>query len=238
MDRLSDRMRMNVGLIDKGSSVADIGCDHGYVSIYLMEKEIATKVVAMDVVPGPLERARKHIAEAGLEDVIEVRLSDGACELKILPDGTLETDAILIAGMGGHLALRIVEDSIDKFRLARYFILQIQSDIPYVREQLNKMGFAIVDEDMVCEDGKYYTAIKFAKGESTDYTDEELIYGPRLIEKKHPVLVEFLNYEHGVYKEIYNSINSRTVNMSAAGKRSDEVGYRLQLIDRLLECMD
>ena len=108
---LSKRMEAVVNMVSPQSLVvpekkciADIGCDHAYVSIALMERGLADKVIAMDVRKGPLEIAAKNVAEYGMENNIELRLSDGMERLK--PG---EADAIIIAGMGGLLMCSILE---------------------------------------------------------------------------------------------------------------------------------
>ena len=83
---------------------ADVGCDHGYVSIYLVQRGIAKSVIAMDVRKGPLSAAGANISEYGLEDLISTRLSDGVKELE-----KGEANAIVIAGMGGKLMERLIE---------------------------------------------------------------------------------------------------------------------------------
>src|SRR5699024_6415223 len=111
-----------------GWAVADIGCDHAYISIYLIKKKIATKVIAMDVNLGPLNIAKKNIAESGYGHKIEVRQSDG---LKSLVKKEVET--IVIAGMGGALICRILKEGIEQVMAAKELILQAQSDLPMVR---------------------------------------------------------------------------------------------------------
>ncbi len=101
---LSKRMYMVASMVDKGGSVADIGCDHAYVSIYLIEQNIAAKVIAMDVRTGPLDIAKKNINSHGLSDKIEVRLSDGLEKLSIG-----EVNTVIIAGMGGQLIIDIID---------------------------------------------------------------------------------------------------------------------------------
>ena len=103
---LSKRLYAVAGLVTEGASVADIGTDHGYVPIYLVKNKIASKVIAMDINKGPLERARMHIIGHGLKGQIETRLSDG---LKMVNPG--EVDAMIAAGMGGALVIKILEDS-------------------------------------------------------------------------------------------------------------------------------
>ena len=74
---LSKRLFMTASMVERGSIVADVGCDHGYTAIYLVQNGICPRVLAMDVNEGPLARAREHIREAGLSAYIETRLSDG-----------------------------------------------------------------------------------------------------------------------------------------------------------------
>ena len=77
MEKLSYRLQTIADQVSPGNRLADIGCDHGFVPIYLIQKGIIPSAIAMDVVEGPLSRAREHIRSAGLDDVITTRLSDG-----------------------------------------------------------------------------------------------------------------------------------------------------------------
>ncbi len=80
--KLSARLQMNADLVPLGSRIADIGCDHGFVSIYLAEERICDRILALDIREGPLSAARRNIAAAGLSDRIECRLSDGLEKLR------------------------------------------------------------------------------------------------------------------------------------------------------------
>lgn len=104
MVKISERLRTAAGLIGEGERLADVGTDHGYVPIYLVERKHIPSAIAMDIRTGPLERAREHIRMYGMEDYIQTRLSDGVAALK--PG---EADTILIAGMGGGLVKHILE---------------------------------------------------------------------------------------------------------------------------------
>ena len=138
---------------DKLYRVADIGCDHAFVSIYLVQQGIADKVIAMDVNKGPLEAAQKNIKDYGSDGSIETRLSNGFDALR-----RGETDAAVIAGMGGKLVISII-DAADVFEPGYKLILSPQSDVREVRLYLLERGFRLLDEDMICEDGKYYNII-------------------------------------------------------------------------------
>lgn len=142
-------------MVTIGSRTADVGCDHGFVSIYLYENKIAPKVYAMDLREGPLQRAREHIEEKGFSDYIETRLSDG---LEALAAGEAET--LICAGMGGRLMAEILSKGHEKAAMMRELILQPQSELWYFRWFLRQSGFVIVKEDIIKEDGKFYPIIK------------------------------------------------------------------------------
>jgi tRNA (adenine22-N1)-methyltransferase len=91
---ISKRMKQVASKVTPGFSIADIGCDHAYVSIYLVKKNISKKIVAMDINEGPVMRAKENIALYNCENYIDVRLSDGAKMLS-----PYEVEALVIAVM-------------------------------------------------------------------------------------------------------------------------------------------
>lgn len=160
---------------------ADVGCDHGYVSIYLVTHGIAKSCIAMDVRSGPLSGAKENVAEYGLSDIIETRLSDG---LKELEPG--EADALVIAGMGGNLMRRILEEGNPKKLGINTAVLQPQSDIADFRQFLRDSGYVITDEKVIEEDGKFYFPMKvrLEKGTSSEsYCEEAFDKAFELIKK-------------------------------------------------------
>ena len=179
-------------MVTRGYRLADIGTDHGFVPIWLVRNGVIPSAIAMDVNRGPLERAREHIAQAGLEGYIRTRLSDGLAGLR-----KGEADSILIAGMGGALTLRILEKDPPQSLGAAELILQPQSEISKVREYLCTSGWKIDAEDMVLEDGKYYPMMHCVRGEMT-LTPEEAEFGPCLIASGHPVLRKYLAFREKV----------------------------------------
>lgn len=147
-------------------TVADIGCDHGYVSIYLVQQQIADSCIAMDVRKGPLSGATDNIAEFGLSGRITTRLSDGLTAL--LPG---EADAIVVAGMGGKLMLRILEEGKVSDLGIKEAILQPQSDLQEFRETIRAWGFYIQDEKILLDEGKYYFPMKVVFGGSCSQSE-------------------------------------------------------------------
>ena len=156
---LSARMEALAKLVTPGICLCDVGCDHGFVSIALVQRGICPKVFAMDVRPGPLERAREHIREHGLEEYIETRLSDGLSALR-----TGEAQGMLCAGMGGRLMMRILREGGEKLQAMEELILQPQSELREFRIFLRERGYVTVAENMVYEDGKYYPMMKAVPG--------------------------------------------------------------------------
>lgn len=201
---LSKRLQSVADLVGKGLVVADVGTDHGYIPIYLIESGKCEKAFAMDVNEGPLLRAKEHINEHGLAECITTRLSDG---VKALEVG--ECESVVVAGMGGALAIKIMEEGKEIFRSLREFVLQPQSELEKVRQYLNENGFQVVAEDMVLEDGKYYPMMKVINGADSKYSLIELRYGRGLLNQKHPILKAFLEKEVNGKQMIIDNLKSQ-----------------------------
>lgn len=222
-------MQAVAALLTPGLSVADVGCDHAHVSIYLIENGLAASVIAMDIGEGPLARAQANIRQQGLSDVIATRLSDGG---KALMVG--EVDACIIAGMGGMLMEKILRESADVFMAMKELILAPQSDLDHFRGFITENGLRIVDEDMILEEGKFYPVIKAVPvgGDSKCQmlTKAELAYGPVLLGKKHRVLLEYLNWEKNQKETILASLVRQELTTKVA-ERIESLKAELEIID-------
>lgn len=224
---LSERMLRTAALVTRGNRTADVGCDHAYTSIYLVEQGISPRVVAMDVNVGPLARAKENVARFSMEEQIDLRLSDG---LVALTPG--EADTILIAGMGGPLVERILSACPEAVAAAKELVLQPQSEIAEVRRFLHRAGFRITAEDMLWEDGKYYVMFRAEHGEEEPWSEEEYLYGKLLMEAKVPVLREFLEKEKEKTKELLRNLaGAGTVK---ADVRSEELRLQMEQIQRVV----
>ena len=156
---LSDRMRAVAGLVQPCGSIADIGCDHGYVAMELVRNRVCRHVIAMDVNSGPLDRAKSNIADYDMQEYIETRLSDGVSALR-----ADEVEGIICAGMGGKLIISILEQGRALISRMRQVVLQPQSELSEVRSYLRDKGYLIEQEDIIYEDGKYYPMMRALPG--------------------------------------------------------------------------
>lgn len=269
--QLSKRLRAVADLVPGGTVLADVGTDHAYIPIALVEEGKIPRALAMDINQGPLMRAEENIKAHGLEEKIEIRLSDGLEKMK-----KGEADTVLIAGMGGLLTVRILSSKREVLGGAT-LVLQPQSDLPSVRGWLTEEGYAITAEDLVLEDGKYYQMMRAQKcGEMSEAKDwnycleipgkiteenteeqssgagdtenqrknvddvsfkyeagkekeeQELRYGPLLLEKKHPLLAGYLDREEMLYRNVLASLEGKATEGAVA--RRTEIAYELRLI--------
>lgn len=228
---LSKRLKAVAELVTPGMRLADVGTDHGYIPIYLTEAGVIPSAIAMDINKGPLERAKEHIREHGLEGKIQTRLSDGLKNLQMN-----EADCMIAAGMGGGLVIRILSEERDTAGSLRELILQPQSEIDSVRKYLTEEGYRIVAEDMVYEDGKYYPMMKavpcMAGAGEIPYSEEELEFGRVLLQQAHPVLGQFLEREMEIQNRILSALESQE--SVRAKKRMEEISYRIEWIRGIL----
>lgn len=204
MVRISDRLRIVAHMCEKGAVVADIGTDHGYLPIYLVQEGIAPSAIAMDLRKGPLDKAKKHICDNCLEDRIQTRLSDGLEKLS-----ANEADIITICGMGGRLIADIVTKGMNVITRNTTLIVSPQSEVGDFRHFLVSQRLVVDDEKMLKEDGKYYFIIKCRKSDEnvySEYSETQYQYGWNLLENKDKTLYEYLIKEKETNDGISNSL--------------------------------
>lgn len=239
--QLSGRLSAVAGLVTPGLRVADVGCDHAYVSIYLVEQGIARSCLAADLREGPLGQAAKNIRAHGLDGQIETRLSAG---LSAVEPG--EVDAVLMAGMGGILIRDILWEGRAVAGGLREWVLQPQSDVALVRRYIREVGWQIVREDMVKEDGKYYPMFRAEPGrllEGSGMSAGRLPsgraarlqpvfdrFGALLLEERNPVLKEFLEYGWEHYTRILREMEAQP----QAGERLSEMRQEAEYVQLAL----
>ena len=220
-------------MLSPGGRVADVGCDHGFLDIYLVQTGKLQGALAMDVRKGPLAAAAEHVREAGLSKLIETRISDG---LEAFQVG--EAQKLVCAGMGGPLMQRILTASPEKTEGFQEMILQPQSELMEFRAFLREQGYRIVEERIIFEDGKYYFPMKVVphhdgdgiasswqtapgdmvdeggsarKGADDGQADDMRTsiydrYGELLIRGKDPLLMQYLKEQERILKEILENL--------------------------------
>lgn len=219
--RLSKRLQMSADYVRRGCAAADVGCDHAYMAIYLVQNRIAGRVIAMDINEGPLSRARQNVIQYGLEERIEIRRSDGIRELR--PG---EADTLLCAGMGGRLMIRILSEGREAADAAEEWILQPQSELLQVRRYIRESGYRIADESMCVEEGKYYISLHAVKqdGSFREPREDRLgdQFGRPLLDRRDPVLRQFLLKEEAAAAKIRSGLSGQTKGGAEALARMEE----------------
>jgi len=185
--QLDSRLLTLAFMVPKGYKIADIGTDHAYLPIYLISHDICPKVIATDLRPGPLKRAKEHVQNFNLSDKIELRLGEG-----LEPIAPGEVDAVVIAGIGGETIARILQKSKAVAEGLKRIIIQPMTNQPKLRKMLFEMGYQIIDEKVAVDDGIYYEIIVVQRGFQGSFDDVDVEIGPILKEKKEPVIEEYL----------------------------------------------
>lgn len=210
---LSKRLAALVNYIPAGSIVADIGTDHAYLPIYLIKQGICPKVIATEIHDGPFEAACLAVSIFNLQRKIDLRKGDG---LKVLLPG--EAEVLILAGMGGNNIYRLLAAVPEVTQSAFRLILQPMVGAGELRLWLVRQGWRIVDENLVEEKKHLYEVIVTEKGEEKFKNDPVLLeIGPRLIEKKEPLLSTHLKFLIVKYQKIARSLE-KSNNLKAKGK--------------------
>ncbi len=201
MALLSDRLKAVAEMITPGLPVADIGCDHAYLPIYLAKENVAPYIIACDINAGPVMRAQDNIEDVDQTERIDVRQGDG---LSVIEPG--EVKCVVLAGMGGKLMMRILSEGEHVLESVSEIILEPQSDVSLVRHFLQDNNWRIISENMVSEEDKFYPVIKAVPGKMNWDKEIYFRYGKILLREENPVLHEFLllekNYCANLLKEL------------------------------------
>ena len=200
MNKLSKRLKVVADYVEDNSKVIDIGCDHGLLSIYLVNNKKNIKVIASDINNNALSSARSNIKEYKLEDKIDIRLGKG---LEVVSPE--EIDTIVIAGMGSNTIVGILKYAKDKLKYVDNIIIQSNTDLYFLRKNITKLGYYIEDETLVEDKNIIYTVIKFKKG-TRRYNYKELYLGPILINKKDKLFIKKYSKERNTLKMILKNI--------------------------------
>ena len=203
-----ERIKLLSSLLKESKIVLDCGCDHGYVLIDALKKYNIKEAIFSDINEEPLSLARKNFKESNIDKKASFILSDG------LKNIDLDFDTAVIAGMGGILIKKILEESISKLNNKK-LILQPNSDRYLVRKFLNDNNFKIVDEYALFDSNKYYEIIVAINGKQ-DLDELDLEYGPILRRNKNN---DYLNY----YNNLLNQLNEYIPNINDKEKKEEKL---------------
>lgn len=180
--QLSQRLKDVATYVPKGAKLLDVGSDHAYLPIYLLEKGLITSAIAGEVVKGPYESALANVSASGFNDKIDVRLANGLAAFE--PYDAVTT--ITICGMGGRLIADILDAGKDKLKDVDRLILQPNNREDDLRIWLMENGFTIVAEAIMTENGKYYEIIVAEAGQM-NLSEREIRFGPHLMKEQSQV---------------------------------------------------
>lgn len=198
---LSPRLRACAGFVGNSRRFADIGCDHGYLSIHLLQNGIATSCIAADVRSGPLESAKRNAEKYGVSERITFCLSDGVRDIP------RDFDTLVCAGMGADTMIHILSDA-PWLRCDAYaLVLQCQSKTHMLRNYLSENGWRITQE-CVLRDGKFlYTVMEVDfSPDAPRLSPAECYFPPAMLENPS---VETVEYYHQMCNKLRHAILSR-----------------------------
>lgn len=227
---LAKRLAAIASYVPAGSVAADIGTDHAYLPVFLVEEGICARVVATDLKQGPFESAQRKIGESKLSDKIDLRLGNG---LEVLEPG--EIDVLVLAGMGGNTIREILAAAPDITKTVSRLILQPMADPGDLRAWLAANGWKINDERLVEDGGKIYVIIVAGPGHE-DASDPFLLeLGPRLLEKKDPLLGRYAEKIADQYEQALAGLES--AKSDTARKKAMEIKTKLARIRGIAGCL-
>lgn len=182
---ISKRLELVASFVPQGAILLDVGSDHAYLPIELIERGKIESAIAGEVVEGPYQSAVKNVEAHGLKEKIQVRLANG---LAAFEEGD-QVSVITIAGMGGRLIARILEEGLEKLSNVRRLILQPNNREDDLRIWLQENGFQIVAESILEEAGKFYEILVVEAGQMK-LSASDVCFGPFLSKELSPVFVQ------------------------------------------------
>lgn len=182
---ISKRLELVASFVPQGSILLDVGSDHAYLPIDLVERGKIESAITGEVVEGPYQSAVKNVESHGLKEKIQVRLANGLAAFEEAD----QVSVITIAGMGGRLIARILEEGLDKLANVERLILQPNNREDDLRIWLQENGFQIVAESILEEAGKFYEILVVEAGQMK-LSASDVRFGPFLSKELNPVFVQ------------------------------------------------
>jgi tRNA (adenine22-N1)-methyltransferase len=209
--QLDSRLSAVAGLVRKNKTFADIGTDHAYRPVYLVENHIINNAIAADLRKGPLENAKETVVAHNLSDKISLRLSDGLDNFN-----ENEVQEIAVAGMGGLLIAEFIERTEWLKNKDIHLILQPMTHAEELRKTLFDNGFIIDCEKVAVDGDKLYIIISaYYNGIATVYNNLDLIVG-RLPLNQDENSLKYLNH-------LFDKYNKKLVALKNADKECTQL---------------
>ena len=203
---ISKRLELVASFVPQGAILLDVGSDHAYLPIELVERGQIESAIAGEVVEGPYQSAVKNVEAHGLKEKIQVRLANG---LAAFEEGD-QVSVITIAGMGGRLIARILEEGLDKLANVERLILQPNNREDDLRIWLQENGFQIVAESILEEAGKFYEILVVEAGQMK-LSASDVRFGPFLSKEVSPVFVQKWQKEAAKLEFALNQIPEKNI---------------------------
>ncbi len=197
---ITKRLMTAAEMIGTADVLCDVGCDHGYLPIYLLSHQKIRYAYACDLRDGPLKTAASNIAAFHMKDFVQTVKSDGLAQLH-----DYSFDALSICGMGGRLIAEILKRDCDVAKRAKTIVLQPMSELHILREYLGENGFVILEERLALEDRRFYVLMKVSVGEETYRSGIDYIIGRKLYETPDSLNQLYLEKEISRYETILNA---------------------------------
>ena len=204
--KLTNRLLKIASLVSENKRLADIGTDHGYIPVYLLNEGKINFAILADINKGPLENARSEVKRNKLEDKVDLRLGSG---IEVLKKG--EVDEVIIAGMGGILIGELLEANKEVAHSVDKLILQPMQAQEELRQYLLNNGYEILDECLEKEDFRIYEIIVAKYTGKNTHLEDNIYYeiGKKLIENKDELLVEFVENKIKKYNNIISKLGNK-----------------------------
>ena len=184
--QLQPRLQCIASLVTKGARLADVGTDHGYLPVYLLQEGTIAHAIASDINALPLDHARATAAAYGMTERIDFRLCPGLAKIK--PE---ECDTVAIAGMGGETILGILEAAPWTRGGAHTLILQPQTKLDLLRRWLCANGYRFLGETLVRDKEQLYVVFRVTGGQGQEMSEADALTG--LLLGNDPLYGEFLS---------------------------------------------
>ncbi len=227
---LTPRLKAIANSIKGFDTMADIGSDHAYLPIYLARNGQVKKAIATDVNRGPVEISKDRIRNNEVQEKVEVRHGNG---LEPIRQG--ESEAIVIAGMGGMLIRDILDNGVNVAKSAKMLILQPMRDSDKVRKWLIEKGFDIIDEELVKEQDRIYEILWAEPSGEGKKAEGLMLVGDKIIQKKHPLAAEFVSKKADEMEKVIAAM--KDMDTEKCRERREECKMLLNFYREVLRCV-